>query len=91
MKKQERIELMWSKFGKTKGKICRNCSHVVRNEMSRAYNKCECFGLSRSEATDFPMLQTACGLFNKETDVADIYKTVNPKRVKPELQSETLF
>lgn len=87
----EKIEVMYRHFGKTEGKICRNCSHVVKNDRSRTYNKCGCYGLSSSEATDFPMMFTACGLFNKDTDVTDIYKGNRPHKQKDELQPETLF
>ena len=89
--KAEKIEIMYRLFGKCEGRLCRDCSHVVKNEMGRTYNKCECYGLSSSEATDFPMRVTACGLFNKETDVRDIYKGNRPSRPKAELQPETLF
>lgn len=91
MTKLEKIEIMYRNFGKTEGEICRNCFHVVKNEMGKTYNKCECYGLSSSEATDFPMMVTACGLFNKETDVKDIYKGNRPHKPKSELQPETLF
>ena len=90
MTKIEKLEIMHRLFGKTEGAICRNCNHVVKNERDRTYNKCECYGLSCSEATDFPMLFTACGLFNKETDVRNIYKGNRPSK-KTELQPETLF
>ena len=90
MTRLEKAEIMYSLFGKTEGQVCKNCNHVVRNEKTKTYPKCECYGLSSSEATDFPMLVTACGLFNKETDVRDIYKGNRPKQ-KTELQPETLF
>ena len=91
MTKTEKIEVMYRLFGKTEGKICRDCCHMVTNSRQRNFNKCECYGLSCSEATDFPMRQTACGLFNKQTDVRDIYKGNRPNKPKAELQPETLF
>ncbi len=90
MKKLEKVEIMYRLFGKTEGEICKHCNHVVRNEKAKTFNKCECFGLSSSEATDFPMMVTACGLFNKETDVRNIYKGNRPNK-QTELQPETLF
>ena len=91
MTRTEKLEIMHNLFGITEGRICRDCSHIVTNDRSKRYNKCECYGLSMSEATDFPVLQTACGLFNRETDVRDIYKGNRPVKKKAELQPETLF
>ena len=91
MTRAEKLEIMHSIFGVTEGKQCKDCCHRICNERSRTYNKCECYGLSLSEATDFGVYQTACGLFNKETDVRDVYKRNTKRHKKIELQEETLF
>lgn len=91
MTKAERLEIMHSLFGVAEGRICKNCSHRVCNERARSYGKCEVYGISASEATDFGAYQTACGLYNKDTDIRDIYKRNVKRQTKSEPQRETLF
>lgn len=58
-------EIMRSMYGTTPGLVCKQCVHCVRHEFSRSYYKCEAYGESRSESTDWRCKATACGLFNK--------------------------
>ena len=59
-----KIEAMQKVFGKSEGKKCRDCCHLVRHEFSRVYYKCEVYGESRSEASDWRKKWNAYGMFN---------------------------
>lgn len=90
-KKQDNLEYMQRRFGKTDKGICRDCCHSLKNQPTdRSFHKCEVYGDSNSAATDFPVTFFGCGLFDKETPLRDIYKERNG-RPKEELQEETLF
>lgn len=91
MTKSEKAQIMYERFGKTPGCICRDCCHMVGRSSNRKYNKCEVYGSSSSEATDFGIFQQACGMYNKETDIRDIYKENIRRKPKGEIQPETLF
>ena len=90
MNRIEKLAIMHNLYGKnTEGKICRDCSHLRKN---LTYNKCEVYGISFSEATDFGSIQIGCGLWCKETPDRDIYKgIVKNRRRNFEPQKETLF
>lgn len=78
--------LMYKLFGLTEGKDCNTCEHLIKTRLTdRTYYKCECYGMSGSEATDWKKHIPACGLYNREY-------TGNPvvKMVKPEKQEEAI-
>ena len=87
----EKAEIMYKLFGICQGHICKDCCHMTGHQRDRSFNKCEVYGYSHSEATDFGVYQQACGLFNKETDQRDIYLRFINRKPKAELQPETLF
>lgn len=60
-----KIDAMHEVYGISTGNRCANCPHLVRTFRDRAYYKCEAYGLSCSEATDWRMMWDACGLFDK--------------------------
>ena len=56
---------------------CANCNHFLTyGWRGRNYFKCEIYGISNSEATDWRNSYIACGLFNKETPEKNIYKSL---------------
>ena len=58
-------EAMYFLFGREEGKKCKDCPHIVRHGWgNRNYIKCEMYGNSNSEATDWALSWTACGLIN---------------------------
>ena len=59
-----KIDAMHARYGRCPG-VCRDCEHLFRCEYSRHYYKCELYGDSRSEATDWRMSYPACGMLNK--------------------------
>lgn len=58
---------MYELFGKTDGK-CKNCEHYrTFKYRDKSYRKCEVYGITQSEASDWKARYDACGLFpNKE-------------------------
>lgn len=75
MTANDKIAYMHSRFGKYDGEMCKECQHYIRFLYHDRYLlKCEVYGLSHSEATDWRASNTACGLFNQETEYRDVYK-----------------
>lgn len=62
-----KIDVMYARFGVGVG-ICGNCPHFVERIFGRRYFKCEIYGLSYSEATDWRKNWLACGLIGKEAE-----------------------
>ena len=62
-----KIEKMHYLFGKSDGK-CKNCEHYSTFKYhDKSYRKCEVYGITQSEASDWKAGYGACGLFpNKE-------------------------
>jgi len=65
---KRKIEAMYERFGRSEGK-CKDCIHLKRGSWN--YPKCEVYGMTASEASDFRLKYDACGLFNKpyESDI----------------------
>ena len=57
-----KIDAMHDLFGIMEGKRCGFCPHLRRIIRDRAYYKCECYGISSSQATDWAKSWMACGL-----------------------------
>ena len=94
MTTKEKAEHMYQHFGKCEGHQCRECMHFRGYEYSKTYFKCKVFGDTGSQATDWGATLVACGLFNKETTLKNIWLADNrwfPHKKKEELQPETLF
>lgn len=79
-----KITAMWDFFGKFRGKCCSECSHLVKER----FYKCEVYGISRSEATDWAKSWTACGAFNIDAiERMDLYKQL--RKLRPQ-EDETI-
>ena len=63
-----KIDLMHNQFGYGNGK-CADCKHLIKHEWQRTYFKCEIYGESNSEATDWRMAYVACGMKNEPYDL----------------------
>lgn len=59
-----KIERMHELFGRDDEHKCKDCYHLQGGQ--NQYRKCEIYGHSASEATDWALRWTACGLFNRE-------------------------
>ena len=82
MTSAEKIAFMHTFFGVDEaGHKCKECSHFERWLVSdKLVRKCNVFGLSNSEATDWNANFTACGTFDKDTPYQGLYKTTNKYR-----------
>lgn len=84
-----KIELMHSMFGKTEG-LCRECFHYQRfRYRDKTYRKCDVYGLTHSESSDWKASYPACGLFNTEYDGREVIRYVTPEK-KKEIEDEPL-
>ena len=73
--------LMYKLFGFCPGQHCKTCSHLIRYTPSdRSFYKCECYGITSSEATDWRVGSPACGLHNKPYNGRPVVRTVVPQR-----------
>lgn len=61
-----KIDLMHSLYGVIPSQKCKDCMHLKGGV--NEYRKCEIYGQTHSEATDFRLSYTACGMFNREWD-----------------------
>lgn len=69
MKQILKIDKMHKLFGKSEH-ICKECKHFKKIDtagvMSRkSVQKCECYGITHSESSDWAQKWQACGLFDK--------------------------
>lgn len=70
------IEAMYDLFGKVHTR-CKECCHLHKYHYhDRNYYKCEIYGESDSEATDWRCGWIACGAFNMEVPNRNIYKAL---------------
>ena len=74
--------IMRQKFGEGQG-VCKDCSHFSIHIANRKHFKCEVYGESASAATDWRAGTPACGLFNQETALRNLYKTIGKNKEKP--------
>lgn len=85
--KPRKILAMLIHFGELKnGKTCKQCCHLKKyGWRGKNYYKCEVYGISNSEATDWRLYYPACGAFNVEAiEKRDLYKELwhSPKEKK---------
>lgn len=65
--RHEKIEWMQMEHGFREGKTCRTCSHLQYDKYhSKTYLKCDLFGESRGEGTDWKASFPACGKWNEQ-------------------------
>lgn len=86
-----KIALMHRLFGTAPG-TCGECCHLLEGRYhDKMYRKCEIYGLTHSEASDWAKRWAACGLKNKETLHENVIRTVqNENRKNPEPLSSVL-
>lgn len=80
-----KIDLMHQKFGVKEGYKCRDCNHLVSGRYhDKVLHKCSVYGMTHSEASDWRLKYTACGLFGCATDVSNIIQCVKRKPLRNE-------
>lgn len=78
MPSPRKIDAMHRLFGEMPDKRCAYCKHFISGEYhDRRLFKCELYGLTHSEATDWRKSYTACGMYNmhvKRSSWVDVLK-----------------
>lgn len=71
MKTVRKLALMYREFGKAESGECKDCNYFLRiNHHGKIYRKCQIYGVTLSDATDWLAHGHACGLFpDKPADV----------------------
>lgn len=57
---------MHAEYGINPDYRCKDCNNLCCHEYSRRYYKCRLYGLSASDATDWRVGYTACGMWGKD-------------------------
>ena len=85
-----KIDLMYRLFGKCDGHICGECSNLLEQKCyKKTYRKCNVYGVTDSEASDWAKRWIACGLFNKPWKDKPIMRLVRPTRKDNEEMQNT--
>ena len=86
-----KIEAMHEMFGKGQG-TCGECGHLLRYRVSsRMISKCEVYGDTSSEASDWAMKWGACGLKDKPykgRNIINVLKHAPRKSVEEQLDGQ---
>ena len=83
-----KIGLMHKLYGIGDG-ICGTCSHFVEGRYhTKILRKCEIYGLTHSEASDWARRWKACGLKNKETGHENVIRLVRRENLAQSLPEE---
>ena len=80
-------DLMYELFGKSEG-LCKDCQHYIGYRY-HDYNrrKCEIYGDTRSESSDWAGKWQACGLYpDKEYNGREVIKLVRGGKPKEQIQ-----
>lgn len=76
-----KLDLMHKTFGRDDVHKCGDCNHFVQGKYhDKTLRKCECYGLTHSEASDWAKSWTACGLFGKEYGRAPMIRFVAKRK-----------
>lgn len=79
-----KIDLMHRLFGRVPGKKCKDCSNFASGFYhDRKLQKCEVYGLTHSEASDWRQKYEACGMFDREYDGEPVIRSVRKTMVLP--------
>ena len=67
---ERKLQAMHMRFGTCGFLRCKACDHLLTYEYrGRRYNKCELYGVSNSDATDWRKSWQACGMYNVPQDM----------------------
>lgn len=65
----KKLELMHSIFGKMEGKKCKDCCNFISDRYhDTILHKCQAYGMTHSEASDWRCKWDACGIYNQPYD-----------------------
>lgn len=87
----KKIDRMRKLFGVCKGHTCKECSNYTRiRYRGKMLRKCQVYGLTHSEASDWTGRWAACGMYNKEYSgrpVIEVRSVASQMYVAPENQT----
>ena len=88
-----KIDLMHREFGVCPGKKCKYCDNLIVQQANRRYYKCEVYGITDSEASDWRLSYDACGMYNKVYNGNPVIRMVKgyPAPPEPLEGQESLF
>ena len=67
---ERKIQAMHKRFGTCGVFRCKDCDHLISGKYhDKWYHKCELYGLTHSEATDWRVSYQACGMYNVPQDM----------------------
>lgn len=85
-------DLMYKLYGMDGGHLCKECCNFLFIQPTqRRHSKCEVYGVSCCESTDWNGKKTACGRFNiplAEGEWTVVEERKHRSRKQPELQCE---
>lgn len=65
-----KIFAMHKRFGACGAMRCKDCDHLIGGKWhDKQYYKCELYGVSRSDATDWRLSYQACGMYDIEVNL----------------------
>ena len=73
-----KIDLMHREFGFSPGHKCQYCDNLIVQQANRRYYKCEVYGVTDSEASDWRLSYDACGMYNRVYNGNPIIRLVRP-------------
>ena len=84
------IELMHEMFGSGHpSNKCKTCDHLISYTANRRYYKCEIYGDTNSEATDWRLKYPSCAMYNMPySGIPIIEMKKHMPRKKPESQCD---
>lgn len=90
---ERRIAAMHKRFGTKTGQYCKGCTHLISFKYhDRTYHKCELYGLSHSESSDWRRSWMACGMHdqpvNDETWVPVMKLIKHTKPPEPPIEGQ---
>lgn len=89
MTSAEKIAFMHTFFGVCEGYKCKDCIHFEHWAVgNKTVRKCNVYGLSNSEATDWNASFTACGCCNKETEFKQLYRTRTQNKMEVQVEGQ---
>ena len=78
-----KIDLMHHLFGELPDRKCKDCNHLISHQQSRKWYKCEIYGDTSSEASDWRLKYTACGMIDNPdysgNPVMNLWRIYNKK------------
>ncbi len=83
---ERKHEVMYSLFGRDNKHKCKECSNFIFiRPTDRRHSKCQVYGVTHSEATDWNGRKPACGMFNQNYDDVSQITVIDRLRHMPRI------